>query len=1619
MNEIPTQQIEPIAVPDTQQVQETPQESESSLDSEQIIKNYSQAISTEARLRYHILPRSHPASTELNRILSRLTDDPDVRVHIVLSARAGDVPLAMALPNKEIYVSAEYLQTIQYEEEVAALLKHKLGHIEKGHIDELVIGSVQDNNPLAIMARTRTDELEADLGMLIGLDERGFNPLGALKLFDGLQAYEQRRLNKRGMDPADPTHGSSLTRQSTLRETMRFIDLPNLSQTLEPSRFRDLIAEPSQEGAQASREHLSNLESEEFWREVKWTDGNAITNHIRKCIPECSENTLHAITTFLFRREDSAAQGGFAELIEGRYLDRMGLKLTPESLVQLCKLGMAELFAQDSTSVAQVAKIFRESILGTFEGAFSQDLNFVSIVDTEIVTQFVEHRLQVAPLEYTFSKIAFNDLDELKMASYMDDNSGTIAKIIVGDTSNAGSIFIPGQLQEFIENAGCQLPDIKLVFDVICKKAKIDAAGLIAKSPTEEQYEPEQDDLVIDSESTARLMRYYDLLGSTFLPVAESLIAQADEDHTAGIGKLHKLKLLLNRSLDLPERVRDLKAPDGSPAGRTIAKGADGAFYAEATGLFTETELSGRFSEYLDRIIQAMKDPEWLLSELREWEGLGSDPAANNQLVSSLFNFLELNRLRQVEDFDLELESTASTLDKVMNLSKDLNLTEAKYFVLSEVFRTEKNAFLYNVDLILDHLKGNPQECADLISFLEQAVAFKNDRKLGSAWQFGRKEKSQLRSISRLNKREALSRFADSDGAAILKASPKVIEEWPILWTSIDKEEYDQAWGALSSGVSRELASSVADETPERLEQILCLTFLGQSSWSSISLASALFSQIIRRCDSFDTALGYLKKYDHVPLSLLQPGLEILVEEKAKSDAELCTLQGWMREQIDAASETGDALLTAEASQILSPYIDEKNRKDLLVGMLTTNRSDEKFKKYFAQKWYATMPNEFTTEDIFNITQLAHMGELKGDSRLARAAVEVGNPPRDLMSSGYVAFDDLYQSLFQVNSVTKYLFLRNMVLDRPNGVFRNPAAKQDLLNNLLSHYTQSGGTAEEVHESMRSVSESVSEAVSPEDLYYFVGPFLAGIALQTPANSYPTTGVARDLFAPVLREVVKRYPEVKNRDKSQNTQALIAARLRTMLTGQVPKVTYNGPGKNVEIRWPSGAGKHRNIEDELVMGRYADLLPKTPEIGDQLTPLDLAIRLGEQAGSLGVRWLQMVGLYFDFSPEEREKINHVFDRVQGQNKLTAYQVIQREAGKHPEMRELADSVQSYNGMLGGGSIVTVYDVRDKDGLDWAVGVKNPNAEYRAEELKSVLQAVLEDLKGRMPENQFVELSQSLLEDAYQWIECEIEDEKYIEKTQRFSEQNDYRSSAENAFRPASGIDWKIRVPAIKDTGTNWVRWEELVRGRNLSQYRVVDTETGVEGELSRDDAKSAAATITQNFLYQLFENGLVHSDVHPGNFMLTPEREAAILDRKNLLEFNAEEQAFLLDVITTGAFQGGVRNLVEKFVSFFGVQDQGTDTQEVSRKIIEAIQTETNLSPENLISKILMLFKQEGQAVPLKWTLLVKNFLGLNRIAQWAGFEHFFEAMVFSPDGQDMTEIMKQVLPKTSEAFSL
>ena len=154
-------------------------------------------------------PQATPASRE-QRYLDSLVAELQPLTGKPFPSRAYvvdyPVPNAMALPGGVVLVTRDLLTTLRSESELAAVLAHEIGHIERGHCFDTVrfellarkvgaepLGALADF-AAAILLRhsySKTMEHEADAYALEMLTNGRYDPRGVAGGFESLLSYEQ------------------------------------------------------------------------------------------------------------------------------------------------------------------------------------------------------------------------------------------------------------------------------------------------------------------------------------------------------------------------------------------------------------------------------------------------------------------------------------------------------------------------------------------------------------------------------------------------------------------------------------------------------------------------------------------------------------------------------------------------------------------------------------------------------------------------------------------------------------------------------------------------------------------------------------------------------------------------------------------------------------------------------------------------------------------------------------------------------------------------------------------------------------------------------------------------------------------------------------------------------------------------------------------------------------------------------------------------------------------------------------------------------------------------------------------------------------------------------------
>src|SRR5215212_8857277 len=199
----------------------------------------------------------------------------------------------------------------------------------------------------------------------------------------------------------------------------------------------------------------------------------------------------------------------------------------------------------------------------------------------------------------------------------------------------------------------------------------------------------------------------------------------------------------------------------------------------------------------------------------------------------------------------------------------------------------------------------------------------------------------------------------------------------------------------------------------------------------------------------------------------------------------------------------------------------------------------------------------------------------------------------------------------------------------------------------------------------------------------------------------------------------------------------------------------------------------------------------------------------------------------------------------------AQTVIEREFGVPVEKLFIEfDPVQ-----LGSASIGQVYRARLRDGEVVAVKVQRPEAPERVKADLRLMRDFAALIDARFGDRIFVDVPELLAE-----FEGVIRREL------------DYEAEAENARRFAANfVETPVRIPRVyTELSTKRVLTMEFIEGTRFHDINPL---------LLAPSERRHVATIGAEAIFKMaFEDGFFHGDPHPGNLVLTPKGELALLD---------------------------------------------------------------------------------------------------------------------------------------------
>jgi ubiquinone biosynthesis protein len=190
-------------------------------------------------------------------------------------------------------------------------------------------------------------------------------------------------------------------------------------------------------------------------------------------------------------------------------------------------------------------------------------------------------------------------------------------------------------------------------------------------------------------------------------------------------------------------------------------------------------------------------------------------------------------------------------------------------------------------------------------------------------------------------------------------------------------------------------------------------------------------------------------------------------------------------------------------------------------------------------------------------------------------------------------------------------------------------------------------------------------------------------------------------------------------------------------------------------------------------------------------------------------------------------------------------------------------------------------------------------------------------------------------------------------------------------------DEKVIVPTVyPELSTERVLTLSRVEGQSLTEFLE---------SASPDDIDSLFAILLQSYCGQVLQHGLLHSDPHPGNFMVCDGPKLAVLDFGNVQRFTASERKAYAGLVIAALSRD--QNKLAALLSDMGFRTKSGDTGpllEFAEMILEAFSTDTtfdNLSmdPFAQLDRAMAIAKKNPVVqVPQNFVLLGRVFAALS-----------------------------------------
>lgn len=1527
---------------------------------------------------YGIIEENNPIVQYVNIILRNIIDsNPEIKdkaknIKVYIS-RNLEIKNAFAFSNGAIIISLPLLKIIETEEELAFVIAHELSHILRGKVYELE--NVEINTVSSIvkaLGTVRREEYEADIMSASRLlDRSGYNPLLGANIFNKLKSRESKW---------SFSYGYIEDRRLNIFSLPYVLDLESIGRLGKPLR-PDIKAQIDALKIEelTNQERLSRLLSlddeaiKELSRRIKEGPDYLTWILISEVMPQWYNEGLVELAMRAVLEDKSLFE---KELRSGKVIS----KLDGEKLGSNFSIYHQQIFSQDDFKNLRLYKQAIDTILSLIYVSFKEKLKDKKEDEKEalaisLITFILYFVLDLPIFEYQ----AIYECGE-KTCNHVPNHEEKISGFALeffdfhlNDTSLGDKIIEllrEGKI-DFLNQ--CLNPELwkYLKLDILFKKQKT--------------YDPIpflkflfylRDELIeieIDEKELLNMLKnFYDRLG-TFL-----------EDFN--LSNQITRNILLNARLSAYDYLKKhTSLPEeeifNSLLGETvklseISKKESTKFLLEIfnymiNSSFTEIErdkIRDLLNEYLRKHskdlsrdfgmamqtfdFDARMEINWGIINILDGKYGGKyDPdIAIKFLPLIIKSFFELRHFGyQERKVQIAFELLVLSLNDLYEKNRNVKTIEEGISVLYETYSfISDNFYNGNKRWIID--VEDRETFAYLAMFMVRYFKLYRDQNL--IWQ----------------KIREWYQFLPIDSSYAV----------PIM---MDRDIFDQEFMEEFTKLNEEILSYLYQNHGGDLENLFLLSFFITNFNIKLRFTNYICDKLVKEYD-FEKIYQFLLKYsDSIPLYVFDNVIESLAKDNEQFE-KIKRLLLTVYEKRSAETFFIFSSLEYIAGRIFSKIY--SSPVDFLTAAISSRESEAPLIKFLFKIWFNELKKLNVSYDPSDIDYFTNQGDI--EAWIYELSKDIKDHMLDIVTISFIL-----EELYRLDLYGKFLLLRKILVDPEYGILTK--AKKEYVRGILNSFEEFAKVfIEDIKDEhlkfFLGILEVILDQESYEQVYFLLSPILTRHILQIPSQRLEKEEILGLMREELSQDFPKEYESSEEYKSSGESELTINGReLGISVDGR----TLTTKTDCLEERLYRGAFTSReDLGSSKTEGLIYSELPESYKLyyrSDRMKEVEAIIELANNLGAVGIRFLQLLGQYIDLPPEIEEKFLEVYDRVKGQSKFSAWETI---------LRERPDLLEKFNfgERLGGGSLVSVFLLEEKDGEGRIVlKVLNPNAEYHVKQMIDLARRTLVKLIERDPDNQWFKIIlENFLPDLEKWLIDDINDDRFLENDKSFREKWHGRRFGRSKF--------SIFIPRSFEPNYRYLKLEEYVPGINLTEIKIGETTNFEKKEISIDDYREIISSIIKHYIFQIID-GLVHSDVHKGNYRLTPNFEIAILDRNYYIELQEIDKKFIKSLIRD-------RNFMESFLDFLlsleenkSLRNQRDDLLSESRDV--------DLTDPVSILKILTELKKRGFKIPLRISLLIKNLSSLNNLAKEAGFANIAEAFQYQMSPFDLINFLRQI----------